>query len=233
MNLWPIFLPSLAAGMVFALLAVRLSTTKGNRIADILRARHLSDGEAIKVIVGKLSITSTIPIVALFVVSCVVAVGPTTLFWWLQNKDGRFITLSARFDPPPSEPVYVAIGDRDPTSPFFFWKIPYVADDHELLVLESRAYDPVTIYLTANPFKGTVTAEIMNSVDQSESPVKQEIRISPDGHSVSMTTPIKLVLEQQPINASTLPTQPSKASPVRNSIFKGVAPPPGISGSAN
>jgi len=66
----------LLAGIAFAALAVWLTTRRGNTIQDILSAPQFVNANALKVEIGnKLKLATNIPIVALYLVAAVVAIG--------------------------------------------------------------------------------------------------------------------------------------------------------------
>jgi len=66
----------LTTGLGFAALATWLMTTKGNTIRDVLAAENLKDANAIQLeIMEKIKISSNLPIVGLFMIGALVAIG--------------------------------------------------------------------------------------------------------------------------------------------------------------
>jgi hypothetical protein len=83
---WALLIPCLGGGVVFAALAVWLSTKKGNTISEILDSQKFNDAEAIKVeILDRFKLSSNLPIVALYIVSAFVAVGLPAFVSWQQR----------------------------------------------------------------------------------------------------------------------------------------------------
>src|SRR5215813_1634360 len=85
-------------GLGFAALATWLSTTKGNTISDILKANKLENAEAIRVEISKVvSVSSSVPIVAMYVLAVVSAFGLPAFIYWRTLSDSRPIHLFGSF----------------------------------------------------------------------------------------------------------------------------------------
>jgi hypothetical protein len=72
----------LVAGIVFAALAVWLTTQRGNTIQEILKETKDSTADALKMeIAGKFKLATNMPIIALYCIAAVVSIGP--LVYWI------------------------------------------------------------------------------------------------------------------------------------------------------
>jgi hypothetical protein len=91
---------SLVAGVLLAALACWLSTTSGNRISDIERGGT----DAINVqVMDHLKIVSSVPVVALYVVSVACALGLPGYFMYLNRLDTHVMVLEGTFDEIPQQ----------------------------------------------------------------------------------------------------------------------------------
>lgn len=91
---YPTLISCLFAGIVFAALAVWLTTRRGNTIQDILKASQFAKAEALKVeIEGKLKLATNIPIVALYVLAAVVAIGLPSYTTYLAFQQADTVIL--------------------------------------------------------------------------------------------------------------------------------------------
>lgn len=109
---------SLVAGFGFVWVASWLSTKKGNTMKEILESQRLANAEAIKVeVLNKFKLSSTIPIVALFMTGALVAIGPVCFAMYLYfHQEDSTITVrgwldkySQTINPSGGERVYVRL----------------------------------------------------------------------------------------------------------------------------
>lgn len=123
----------LAAGIIFAALAVWLTTRRGNTLRDILASSH-ADAQDLKVeVAGKFKVATNIPIVALYIVAAFVAVGLPLARQCLLTGRYHAWRVKGKLSPGSAQNVYAAV--HPPTLPvapdgsFDDW-IPVVVDDH-------------------------------------------------------------------------------------------------------
>ncbi len=150
----------LAGGIVFAALAVWLTTQKGNRISDILNSQHMQDAEAIKLeILDKIKLRSNIPIVALYIVAATVAVG-LPIYVYHENRSGdSSITLVGRFENVThGDNVYI-IPQQLRVLPGGAFQIPIMyRPGSQMVNIESPPkYDPITLTIIINTEKNTMS----------------------------------------------------------------------------
>jgi len=226
MSFITIVVACLICGSVFALLATGLSITKGNRIADIMRAIQVKnpdamrDDNALRLVLGKVTLTTTVPIVALYVVAFLVAFALPAFLWWLGGPP-VFVSLIGHFDPPPSaeSPVCVAPTAMQPSTGTFIIKLPYINHEPEMLMFESHSYSPKTMVLTFDTFSGTMSVQVPNDVNYRE---PQIMRI--DNYVVNLNHPVALVLA--PPQTKEVSSKPSKPPPLPNSDLANVTSSP-------
>ncbi|MGA7875781.1 MAG: hypothetical protein WCA08_08965 [Desulfoferrobacter sp.] len=166
-----VLIPCLVCGVFFAFIAAWLTTKKGNTISDILNSQKMADAEAIKLeILDKIKLTSTVPIVALFVVSIVVAIGLPALLCMLMLKDVNTITLRGVLKKEPSAIVYVTPKEMqvEPSGDFVF---PLVyTNGVQTINIEGEHYQPITLIVTIDKLKNLLQVEIGG--DTKEIPVQ-------------------------------------------------------------
>lgn len=155
-------IPCLLAGITFAALGTWLTTRRGNTIRDILDA-HNSNTEALRAeIAGKLKVSTTIPIVALYIVAAVVALGlPTYSLYAAVPHYEAWRVVGHIKDGGALQPVYVTMHpphlpiDKDGT---FDDEIPVKIDGDGQRVFpsitfipNSQEYEPVVVHLHDEP----------------------------------------------------------------------------------
>ena len=95
MPFYVILILCLFGGLTIVFLATWLTTTRGNTISEILNSQKFKDAESIKLeIADKVKISSTIPVVALYIIGAFVAVGLPSMIYWINSKDVTSFTLS-------------------------------------------------------------------------------------------------------------------------------------------
>ncbi len=168
MNFTTIFLASLAAGVIFAALAVWLTTTRGNTISDILKSGDLKDVESIRIeILDKVKLSSAIPIVALYVVAAVVAVGVPLFVYWSSHRDGsRVFFLSGSVQPAggrTASDVFLRSPDSvvNVENPFFSLPIVFETNKPVLLTLWGPDYEPVPMQVVYDSVAETLRVQFL------------------------------------------------------------------------
>ncbi len=143
-------------------MATRLTTTKGNTIKEILESQQFSDAESIRVeILDKFKLVSTIPIVALFVVSAIVIVLPILFTIWAESQEARFIKIQGRvnFEELSSKTrfkSYLVPRDMRIEETGIF-SIPILYRTHDKVVnIESKNHNTLTLTLNVNTDKNTI-----------------------------------------------------------------------------
>lgn len=156
-----VLVPCLIGGAFFFFIAAWLTTKKGNTISDILRSKKLADAEAIKLeILGKVRISSTIPIVALAIVAAFVAVGLPAFISWQLMKNTTTITLSGDVEKDTEKKVY-ATPENAQISPGGGFNIPIIYSDRlQTINFEGRHYKPVTLSVKLNKLRSTLKVSI-------------------------------------------------------------------------
>lgn len=165
MNFYFLVIVCLLCGLGFALLAVWLSTTRGNTIAETLEAEsHLPAGQALEVaIMNKLKIATFVPVVALFVVAAFAGVFLPAYFLYLSSRAPEF-ELIGSFDGHPTqlsvreEPNWHRVGDG------FEMSVPAYRSVQDVLIDPGDGYGPITLTLEIS--KTREIAYRMNGIDQ-------------------------------------------------------------------
>lgn len=149
-------LPYILFGAFLVALATWLTTTRGNTISDILSSEKFSDSEAIRLeIYDKVKLASTVPIVALYVIAGIVAVGPPVYFHWNTSKNISETVVTGTFtvpgvtDPEPIlqrfclQPEQTALKGNG----HFSAPVLYIDEPHEinLVGMGSVGYLPITL----------------------------------------------------------------------------------------
>ncbi len=168
------------AGVLFAAIAAWLTTQRGNTIQDILNSKN-ANAESLKVeIADKFKLATTIPIVALYIVALVVAVGP--IVYWIRVETGRYETYRVTgkvVEPPPN--LYVMV--RPPTLSFdkdgsFTADIPVRLDG------EGKPDLPSMTFISSDDYEQPV----VHLQNEGEPVYTQHF----SGHDIRIETPIRL-----------------------------------------
>ena len=204
-------------GAFFAYLAVRLTMTKGNRISDILNSDKFANAEAIRLqILGKVKLSSNIPIVALFVIAAAVAIVLPAMISWKLMQNVPVIMLCGNVEVEHGKSVYAVMEDAK-VLPSGFFQIPIVyTDEPQNISLQGTYYEPVTLSVQLN--------KLRNSMSVTTDGLQTEnLTIMPGATSVKYNKPICLVPGSIPQD---VPNEPSSTNPV-DSIFNDIEPPKG------
>ncbi len=153
MDIYLLAVLSLIVGLGFAWLATWLTTRKGNTIKDVLEADKLKDAEAIRLeIIDQVKISTNIPVVALYIVATIVAIGPIALLLiipLLQTYEDDSLTLAgqiASYDS--AKKIYVTYEKAGITSGGAF-TLPITATKKtEMITFESQHINPMTLRIT-------------------------------------------------------------------------------------
>ena len=223
MFLLTVLLPCLLGGVVFAYIAAWLTTKRGNTLADIANAKPLTNSEAIKVeILDKVKITSNLPIVALYLVAFAVAIGLPAFVSWQVMRDIPVITLSGNIDHAPDKTLCVmAKGMQIETSGSFALPVMYSAE-LQTINFEGERYHPLTMRISVNKLKGSLSVEITNV----QRLVPTEVVFDWASRTAHLGTPIVLTPMTIP-PAPTMSNTPSAARPV-SPEFAAVGAPPSV-----
>ena len=161
--LW-VLIPCLICGAFFAYIAAWLTTKKGNTISDILRSKKLVDVEAIRLeILGKVKISSNIPIVALSIVAAVVAVGLPSFVTWQLLRNVTTITLGGYVEMDSDKKIYAMPKDVqiDPGGRF---DIPIIySAKPQTIVFQGEYYKPVSLSVIPNKIRNTLSVSLTDN----------------------------------------------------------------------
>lgn len=190
MNFIWILVSCLVSGILFAGIAAWLSTRRGNTISDILKSQKFENAEAIRLeIFDKVKLSSTIPIVGLYVVAAIVAIGlPVFSFWQLQ-QEVQIISLSGQINKDPDKKVYVAPKEMGiEESGLFELPVNYTGR-RQTINFESLYYAPLTISISLDKQNNQMTVTFSNAELGEETirlepgrwnyPLKQRITLMP------------------------------------------------------
>lgn len=162
-----VLIPCLVCGVFFAFIAAWLTTKKGNTISDILNSQKMADAEAIKLeILDKIKLTSTVPIVALFVVAIIVAIGLPALLCMLMLKDVNTITLTGFLKKERSAMVCVAPKEME-VGPSGDFVVPLVyTNGVQTINIEGENYEPITLRVTIDKLRNLLQVEIGGTIKE-------------------------------------------------------------------
>ena len=94
-----IVLSSLLGGVAIAGMITWLSTTKGNTMKEILASQKFGDADAIRLEVSNIfKLSSTVPIVGLYIVALLVVVTLPAYYFWQLRRDVNVIYLVGTVD---------------------------------------------------------------------------------------------------------------------------------------
>ncbi len=220
MFIWVLSL-CLFCAIAFAGLATLLSTTRGNTITETMNARHLSDEDAIKIVLGKLSIATTLPIVALYIIALAMGVGLPAFLWWENTRNPAFITVVGDFDKRPAKAILIENGD--PYSGSFSWDIPY-EDGSKQVTFFSDAYKPVTLNFKLDKQNATLQVDVTNFGSSAET---ETLPVSISTRIVTLKNPLPLDAASPPPPISSIPSTPSSPPQEISPELSKFGPPPG------
>lgn len=164
MNFIWIIISSLIGGIFFAGIAAWLSTRRGNTISDIVNSQKFANAEAIKIeIFDKVKLTSNIPIVGLYVVAAIVAIGLPAFYFWQLQKEVSIISLSGQVQKDQSKKVYVAPKEMGIEESGIF-EIPIVyTSRRQTINFESPYYSPLTLIISIDKQNNRISVSFSNS----------------------------------------------------------------------
>ena len=217
-----VLISCLLAGVAFAAMAVWLTTRKGNTISDVLNSQHFQNAEALRVeVLDKVKVSSNLPIVGLYLVAAVIAIGfPTFLYWYGHRASFVVVFLSGSFQgaaPTSTSRLYVVSHDSlvDPGAGSF--TVPLVFRDtqprHDLMI-ESRDYLPVGVSVTLDRASDTLKVRYQNS--RSEESVRLQ--------NFTGELPASITLSPAQPLVEPPPNKPSPTSPVPATLAAAVPP---------
>lgn len=168
------------AGVLFAGIAAWLTTQRGNTIQDILNSKN-ANAESLKIeIADKFKLATNVPIVALYVVALVVAIGP--IVYWIRMQARGYETyrvMGKVEDPPPS--LYAMV--RPPTLSFDK-DGSFTADIPVKLDAEGRPDLPSMTFMSTDDYEQPVV-----HLQKDGAPVYVQHF---SGHDITIETPIRL-----------------------------------------
>lgn len=173
-----ILISSMVGGIFFAAIAAWLSTRKGNTISDILNSQKFADAEAIKIeIFNKIKLTSNIPIVGLYVVAAIVAIGLPAFYFWQIQQEVTIISLSGQVEKDQNKKVYVAPKEMSIEESGAF-EIPIVySDQRQTINFESPYYSPLTLSISIDKQNNRIYIYFSNSeLQEEEIPLQPGVR---------------------------------------------------------
>lgn len=206
MNIIGILIPCLVCGIIFAALASWLTTRKGNTIKDVLDSQKFKDAEGIKLEIKKIiSISSSYPIIGMYVIAGIIAIGFPSYAYWTIYHDTQNIILSGNVLKEPNKNVYLVPDNmRIYTSGKFKIPLRYRSDLQEVN-FESQFYSPLTLSITIDKDKNILF------VESNDDSIKEDLNINIESRLASLERPIRLKpAPQQEI--SNQPTQPDTQS---------------------
>ncbi len=221
MNFEVVLAACLVAGVVFAAMAVWLTTRKGNTISDVLNSQHFQNAEALRVeVLDKVKVSSNLPIVGLYLVAAVVAIGfPAFLYWYSHRASFVVVFLSGSFQgavPASTSRLYVVSHDSlvDPGAGSF--TVPLVFRDtqprHDLMI-ESRDYLPVGVSVTLDRASDTLKVRYQNSPNEASVHLQNFAGELPASITLSPAQPLLEPPPNQPSPAPALPATLAAAVP--------------------
>jgi len=178
MNFIWIIISSLVGGIFFAAIAAWLSTRRGNTISDIVNSQKFAEAEAIKIeIFDKVKLTSNIPIVGLYVVAAIVAIGLPAFYFWQLQQETTIISLSGQVEKDQSKKVYVAPKEMSIEESGTF-EIPIVySDRRQTINFESPHYSPLTLSISIDKQNNRILVYFSNSeLQEEEIPLRPGVR---------------------------------------------------------
>lgn len=159
-----ILISCLLGGTAFAAIAAWLTTKRGNTISDVLNSQHLKDAEAIKIeILDKIKIRSTIPIVALYVIACTVAIALPAYVIYMTKKSDQTITLQGTvLGKKPNRNVDIVPSNMTVAESGWF-NIPLMdRTGYQTVNFQSQHYEPLTLNVKVNKEDDTITVSFSN-----------------------------------------------------------------------
>jgi hypothetical protein len=211
-------LACLAAGVIFATLAAWLTTTKGNTISDIAKSPKFGDAEAIKVeILDKVKLSSNLPIVGLYVVAAVVAVGlPAFIYWNTHREASAVVYFSGSVQRPTggrSVDLYLRSEDNvvKAGTEFFSMPIAFRTEQPLILTIWGPDHHPVALKVVLDKVADALRVQVQGREDV--------VRLQE--HRADLTKPIPLALVTDEPKA---PNEPSPQPPLPATLSAAVPP---------
>jgi hypothetical protein len=146
MPFYVILILCLFGGLTIVFLATWLTTTRGNTISEILNSQKFKDAESIRLeIADKVKISSTIPVVALYIIGAFVAVGLPSMIYWVNSRDVTSFTLSGNVIKDQHKRVFMRPKDMSIEESGHFDIPVYVSKRTQTINIESDDYAPLTM----------------------------------------------------------------------------------------
>ena len=179
----------LIGGIAFAGIAAWLTTRKGNTISDVLNSQNLKDAEAIKVeILDKIKLRSNIPIIGMYLIAAVVAVGLPTYTLYLNRSVDPSITLQGTFENKKrNDSIFIVPTDMR-VEPSGMFTIPLMyRSGIQKVNIESQRYDPITLSIKMNRDENSVTVSFSNE------------KLKPETYPVDVSTRVVEIQQKMPL----------------------------------
>jgi hypothetical protein len=170
----------LAGGIAFAGIAAWLTTKKGNTISDVLKSQNLKDAEAIKVeILDKIKLRSNLPIVGLYLIAAVVALGLPAYTLYLNRSGDPSITVQGTFENKKRNDSILIVPTDMRVEPSGVFTIPLLfRSGTQKVNIESQRYEPITLSIKMNRDENSVTVSFSNEKLAPEKiPVDESTRV--------------------------------------------------------
>lgn len=204
-------------GLSFAGLATWLMTQRGNTIKDILESSHFKDAEALSLeIKDRIKISSNIPIVALYIVAALVAVGLPMYLSFQQSQPvanapllvGHIKDYLQVVNPAQGEKVYAFFPEMSVRGDGSF-DIPLrTTEGVQNVLFESPSANPVTLTLVVRPREGKIEVSAQSFGDKAQIVALQ-------GKIARLPEPLPMSRARSPNPATLASTnQPSIAPPI-------------------
>jgi hypothetical protein len=218
MPFYIILIMCLFGGLIIVFLATWLTTTRGNTISEILNSQKLKDAEAIRVeIADKIKISSTIPVVALYLVGASVAIGLPALIYWVDSREVASITLSGNVLKEQRKKVFMRPKDMSIEESGHFDIPVYMSKRTQTINIESEYYAPLTMSVEIDKSNNLIKVFFSNSTHLKEEEHKLDvgvwnIRLRQDISLFPATVP-------SPENRPSTPEAPSAPAPVASAEY--------------
>jgi hypothetical protein len=204
-------------GLGFAGMATWLMTRRGNTIKDILQSSRFKDAKALSLeVTDKLKVSTNIPIVALYIVAALVAVGLPIYISYQQShvvgdapvlrgqiKDYRQVVSLDKGEKVYASPVeMIVLGDGS-------FNIPLrTTEGGQVIQFESPTANPLTLTLDVQPREGNIRVSTGSFGDQQTVQLKGKFANLPKPLLMS-----RVSLVREPPTESAQPSAVAKISP--------------------
>jgi hypothetical protein len=204
-------------GLSFAGMATWLMTRRGNTIKDILQSSRFKDAKALSLeVTDKLKVSTNIPIVAMYIVAGLVAVGLPIFISYQQSrtagdapvlrgqiKDYRQVVSLDKGEKVYASPVeMIVLGDGS-------FNIPLrTTEGGQVIQFESPTANPLTLTLDVQPREGNIKVSAGSFGEQQTVPLTGKFANLPKPLLMSRISTVK-----EPPDAAVRPSATASISP--------------------